>query len=94
MDDSVSHPYRRYPNIIQKDIVSADGAMASVGANPEIATLNNSCLEDGFLGIPIIGGPDTIPIPTPAPADPMAAAPPPIFLADSEGVERSYFFTG
>lgn len=79
----------RYPNIIQKDIISAKSAMASVKAKPKIATLNNSCLKDGFLETPIIKAPNTIPIPTPAPANPIAAAPPPIFLAASNNIENS-----
>lgn len=78
-----------YPNMIQKDIMRAKRAIASVKAKPRIATLNNSCLKEGFLEIPIIRAPNTIPIPTPAPANPIAAAPPPIFFADSKSIDDS-----
>ena len=60
--------------------------MASVKAKPEIANLNNSCLKDGFLEIPIVREPETVPIPTPAPTKPILATPPPIFFAASKSI--------
>lgn len=72
--------------MIQNDIINAKGAIASVKAKPGIATLNNSCLNEGFREIPMINEPKTVPIPAPAPANPMAAAPPPIFFAASRSM--------
>jgi hypothetical protein len=60
--------------------------MASVKAKPKIATLNKSCLNEGFLEIPRIKEPKTVPIPAPAPAKPIVAKPPPIFLAASKSI--------
>ena len=70
--------------------------MASVNANPKIAILNNSSLKDGFLEIPTTKAPKTVPIPTPAPANPMVARPAPKNLADcNKIIEKFYtlFFT-
>lgn len=55
--------------------------MASVKANPKIAILNNSSFSEGFLEIPKTKAPNTVPIPTPAPANPIVAKPAPIYLA-------------
>lgn len=52
--------------------------MASVNANPRIATLNNSSLNDGFLAIPRTNALNIAPIPIPAPVKPMVANPAPI----------------
>lgn len=65
--------------------------MASVKAKPDIATLNDSWRKEGFLEIPIINEPETVPIPAPAPANPIAAAPPPIFLAASRSIKYLFF---
>ena len=56
--------------------------MASVRAKPKIANLNNSSFKEGFLDIPKTRAPKTVPIPTPAPANPMVANPAPKNLAD------------
>ena len=56
--------------------------MASVKANPKIAILKSSSLKEGFLEIPTTNAPNTVPIPTPAPANPMVASPAPKNLAD------------
>ena len=77
-----------YPNKIKKDIINAKRAIASVKANPKIAILNKSCLNEGLREIPMINDPNTVPIPAPAPANPIAAAPPPIFLAASKSIKR------
>ena len=66
----------------KKTIINANNAIASVNANPKIATLNNSSFNDGFLEIPKIKAPKTVPIPTPAPANPIVANPAPTNLAD------------
>ena len=55
--------------------------MASVKANPKIASLNNSSFNDGFLETPITNAPNTVPIPTPAPANPIVANPAPTNFA-------------
>ena len=67
---------------IKNPIINANKAIASVKAKPKIAILNNSSFKDGFLEIPMISAPKTVPIPTPAPARPMVARPAPINLAD------------
>ena len=69
-------------NKIKKAIIKENNAIASVNANPRIANLNNSSLKDGFLEIPITKAPNTVPIPTPAPARPIVANPAPKNLAD------------
>jgi hypothetical protein len=43
--------------------------------------LNNSSFKEGFREIPITNAPKTVPIPTPAPANPMVARPAPTNLA-------------
>ena len=55
--------------------------MASVKANPKIAILNNSSFNEGFLAIPRTKAPKTVPMPTPAPANPIVAKPAPIYFA-------------
>ena len=39
-----------------KVTINANNAIASVDANPKIATLNNSCLNEGLREIPKING--------------------------------------
>ena len=55
--------------------------MASVNANPKMASLNNSSFKEGFLDTPKTRAPKTVPIPTPAPASPIVANPAPTNLA-------------
>ena len=55
--------------------------MASVNANPKIAILNNSSFNDGFHEMPKTKAPKTVPIPTPAPANPIVANPAPMYFA-------------
>ena len=55
--------------------------MASENAKPNIAYENNWPLKDGFLATPNIKAPNTTPIPTPAPINPVVAKPVPIILA-------------
>lgn len=62
-------------------IISAKRAIASVRANPKIATLNISSFNEGFLDIPKTSAPKTVPIPTPAPAKPIVAKPAPTNFA-------------
>ena len=66
---------------IKNAIINEKRAIASVNANPRIAVLNNSSFKEGFREIPITNAPNTVPIPTPAPASPIVAKPAPINLA-------------
>ena len=66
---------------IKKPIINENKAIASVKANPKIASLNNSSFNEGFLETPITNAPNTVPIPTPAPANPIVANPAPINFA-------------
>ena len=75
-------------NKIKKPIINENKAIASVSANPKIANLNNSSLKDEFLEIPITKAPKTVPIPTPAPANPIVANPAPINFADCKFILR------
>jgi len=75
-----------YPDEVEEDIIGAESAIASVKANPKRAYRSNSCFNDGLREIPMINEPKTVPIPAPAPANPIAAAPPPIFLAASRSI--------
>ena len=68
-------------NKIKKAIIKANNAIASVNAKPKIAVLNNSSFKEGFREIPITNAPNTVPIPTPAPASPIVAKPAPTNLA-------------
>lgn len=66
---------------IKNAIIKANKAIASVKANPKIANRNNSSFKDGFREVPRTRAPNTVPIPTPAPASPIVARPAPINLA-------------
>lgn len=68
--------------------IRANNAIASVRANPKMAILNNSSFKFGFLEIPKTRDPNTVPIPTPAPASPMVARPAPIYLAACNNMGR------
>jgi hypothetical protein len=63
-------------------IIKANKPVASEKANPNIAYENNCPLKDGFLETPSINAPNTTPIPTPAPINPVVASPVPIIFAD------------
>jgi hypothetical protein len=65
----------------RKAIIKAKRPVASANANPKIAYENNWPLKAGFLDTPIISAPNTTPIPTPAPINPVVASPVPIILA-------------
>jgi hypothetical protein len=65
----------------RKAIIKAKRPVASANANPKIAYENNWPLKAGFLDTPIINAPNTTPIPTPAPINPVVASPVPIILA-------------
>jgi hypothetical protein len=71
--------YATYNN--RKAIIKAKRPVASANANPNIAYANNWPLKAGFLDTPIIKAPNTTPIPTPAPINPVVANPVPIILA-------------
>ena len=62
-------------------IIRANKAIASVRAKPKIAILNISSFNEGFLEIPKTNAPNTVPIPTPAPAKPIVAKPAPTNFA-------------
>lgn len=66
---------------IKNAIINENSAIASVNAKPKIASLNNSSFNEGFREVPITNAPNTVPIPTPAPANPMVASPAPTNLA-------------
>lgn len=80
--------YRANSN--KKTIIKANNAIASVKANPKIAILNSSSFNDGFLEIPRTKAPNTVPIPTPAPANPIVAKPAPIYLAACSSINHYY----
>ena len=65
----------------RKAIIKANNPVASEKANPKIAYENNCDLKEGFLATPKIRAPNTTPIPTPAPINPVVAKPVPIILA-------------
>ena len=71
---------------IKKPIISENKAIASVNANPKIASLNNSSFNEGFLETPSTSAPNTVPIPTPAPANPIVASPAPTNFADCNNI--------
>lgn len=73
-------------NKIKKAIIKANKAIASVKANPNIAILNKSSFKEGFREVPRTKAPKTIPIPIPAPANPMVANPAPKHLAASNNI--------
>lgn len=77
----------------KKTIISANRAMASVNANPKIAILKSSSFKDGFLEIPITKAPNTVPIPTPAPAKPIVANPAPIYFAACNSIKLNLFYS-
>ena len=77
-------------NKIKKAIIKANNAIASVNANPKIAKRNNSSLSLGFLDTANTKDPNTFPIPTPVPANPMVANPAPInFAADNNIIKNN-----
>lgn len=59
----------------------ANSPVASANANPNIAYANNCPLRDGFRATPNMRAPNTTPIPTPAPINPVVAKPVPMILA-------------
>ena len=67
--------------MIRKATNKANKAIASVKANPKIAIRNNSSLRLGFREVPRTKAPNTVPIPTPAPASPIVANPAPTNFA-------------
>lgn len=75
-----------YKNKIKNAIIKANKAIASVKANPKIASLNKSSFKLGFLAVPIIKAPKITPIPTPAPANPTVDNPAPIFCAAANNI--------
>ena len=72
----------------KKTIISTNNAIASVSAKPKIAILNISSFREGFLEIPRIKALKTIPIPTPAPANPIVAIPAPTYLAACNNISH------
>lgn len=68
-----------YANKIKNAIIKEKRAIASVNAKPKIAVLNKSAFKFGFLEIPYNNPANMIPIPIPAPANPVVANPAPIF---------------
>ena len=73
-------------NNIKNAIINENKAIASVKANPRMASLNNSSFIEGFLDTPITKAPNTVPIPTPAPASPIVASPAPTNLAPCNNI--------
>ena len=54
----------------------------------KIASLNNSSFNEGFLDTPITSAPNTVPIPTPAPAKPIVAKPAPMNLDACNNIKK------
>jgi len=79
--ESVYKHYTTYNN--NSAIIKANKAVASEKAKPNIEYENNWFFNEGFLATPTIKHPNTIPIPTPAPARPIVAKPAPISFEDS-----------
>ncbi|KAH3680581.1 hypothetical protein WICPIJ_008226, partial (mitochondrion) [Wickerhamomyces pijperi] len=55
--------------------------VASDKAIPKIEYENNVSFNDGFLETPLINAANTIPIPIPAPINPIVEIPAPIYFA-------------
>lgn len=55
-----------------------------------MAVLVSSCCNEGFLEIPITRDPKTVPIPTPAPANPIVANPAPMNFEDCNNIYKVY----
>ena len=68
---------------IRNDIIKLNSPTASVNENPNIAKLNNSDLNDGFLDVALTKLPNIIPAPIAAPVKPIVDKPAPINLYDS-----------
>lgn len=68
------------------EIINANNPVASDKAKPSTAYPNRVSLRDTFLATAVINEPKTVPIPTPAPAKPIAAEPAPIALADCNNI--------
>jgi hypothetical protein len=65
----------------KKDTISANNPVASAKANPKIAYVNNCPRIAGFRAVEAINDENTDPIPIPAPVNPIAANPAPIYFA-------------
>ena len=78
-------------NNIKKAIISANNAIASVKANPKIAILKSSSFKEGFRDVPKTKAPKTVPIPIPAPANPIVANPAPRHFAACNNI-KSFIF--
>ena len=63
------------------EIIKQNNPVDSDNENPKIAQGNNSLVIEGFLDTALIKAANTIAIPIPAPINPTAAIPAPIYLA-------------
>lgn len=63
------------------EIMSAKSPVASDSAKPSTAYPNKVSFKETLRATAVIKEPNTVPIPTPAPANPIAAEPAPIALA-------------
>jgi len=61
----------------------ANKPVASDKANPKIEYVKSWGLKEGFLATPSISAPNTIPIPIPAPINPVVAIPVPNIFENS-----------
>lgn len=75
----LSIPYIPYNT--KNPTINENNPVASVNANPNIAYVNKSAFTDGFLDVELINAENTIPIPTPAPDNPIVDNPAPITFA-------------
>jgi len=76
----------------KKAIIKANNPVASEKAKPKIAYAKSWPLKEGFLATPKINAPNTTPIPTPAPINPVVANPVPIIFATCINANITIFF--
>ena len=82
-------PLRVYynPNNNKNAIIKPERAIASTNAKPKIVYVNKVFNKRGLREIAIKNGPETFPIPTPAPIREIVANPAAIIFADNKIIE-------
>jgi len=78
---------RNYEYSTRNETISANSPVASARANPRIAYVNSCPRSAGFRAVDAISDENTDPIPIPAPVNPIAASPAPMYFAAAVIVE-------